>query len=231
MANTTQPEVSGNRFKQIGTLIKFTARVDRRFLLYGLAAGLGPIVVVLVLWLVGILSLLWLIVGFMLGLLGFMIVLSNRSQKAMISNIEGQPGAAASVIETMPARQGWTVTPAIATTTQMDVVSLVVGRPGVVLIGEGHPSRVKGLIGQEKRRLAKVVGSAPMSEIIIGHGEGEVPLGKLRMTLMKMPRAVNGGDINALSVRLKALTSRQQMPKGAIPKNLRPQGFRQPRGR
>jgi len=105
------------------------------------------------------------------------------------------------------------------------------GKTGIILLGEGNPSRVRSLIGQEKRRLAKVVGSAPMTEIVIGEGEGEVPLRKLRVTLMKMPRVIAGGDVNALSVRLKALTARQQMPKGAVPKNMRPPGFRQPRGR
>jgi hypothetical protein len=232
MANTTPPDVaSGNRFKQLAQVIRMVARADKRFLPVVAAAVLVPLAVVLVLILVVGFSWFWLPVGIMLSILGFLIVLRRRADKMFFNQAEGQPGAAAQIVEQMPARMGWQVTPAIATTTQMDVVSLAIGRGGIILLGEGHPARVRSLIGQEKRRLAKVIGSAPMTEIVIGDGEGEVPLRKLRVHLMKLPRVIAGGDVNALSVRLKALTARQQMPKGAVPKNMRPQGFRQPRGR
>jgi hypothetical protein len=56
---------------------------------------------------------------------------------------------------------------------------------------------------------------------------------KLRTTLMKLPRNLSGKDVNALDKRLTALSTRPQMPKGAIPKNMRPSkgAFRQTRGR
>ena len=41
---------------------------------------------------------------------------------------------------------------------------------------------------------------------------------------MRLPRTLNGKDVNSLDKRLKALTARPQMPKGAIPKNMRPPG-------
>ena len=56
----------------------------------------------------------------------------------------------------------------------------------------------------------------------MGNGEGEIPLAKLRVTLMKLPRTITGKDVNALDKRLKALSARPQLPKGAIPKNMRP---------
>ena len=66
---------------------------------------------------------------------------------------------------------------------------------------------------------------------MIGNGEGEVPLQKLRTTLMRLPRTLAPKDVNALDKRLKALNARPQMPKGAIPKNMRPTNIRAPRGR
>ena len=68
---------------------------------------------------------------------------------------------------------------------------------------------------------------------MVGNGEGEVPIRKLRMTLMRLPRTLTGKDVNALDKRLKALTARPQMPKGAIPKNMRPPkgAFKAMRGR
>jgi hypothetical protein len=92
---------------------------------------------------------------------------------------------------------------------------------------------VRGLIAQEKRRLIKVIGNADLRDYQIGNGEGQVPLNKLRNTLMKLPRTITGKDVNALDKRLTALSARPQMPKGAIPKNMRPPkgAFKAMRGR
>jgi Domain of unknown function (DUF4191) len=234
MAKAAQPEKvgAGARFKQIWTVIKITAKRDKLFAPLAIAALLVPIALALILILVGGLSWVYLAVAVLLGVLLVMILLNTRATKAMMADVKGQPGAAASIVETM--RGDWRLTPAVASTTQFDMVHLVVGRPGVILIGEGNPSRVKGLLGQEKRRLSKVIGNADMRDVIVGDGEGQVPIEKLRMTLMKMPRTVSAKDVNALNTRLKALTARPQMPKGAIPKNMRPQmggNFRAPRGR
>jgi hypothetical protein len=225
-------EATPGKFKQFGMVIAFVTKRDRKFLPLAIGFTLLPLILAgLLIGLGG--SLFWLIlVPF--APLAFLIVLRMRSDKTMLAAMEGQPGAGVQLVENMPARGGWRVTPAIASTTQMDIVSLVLGRPGVILLGEGNPARVRALLGQEKRRLSKVIGTATMHDIIIGNGEGEVPLTKLRMTLMRLPRTVSPKDVNALAVRLKALTARPQMPKGAIPKNMRPQmggSFRPPRGR
>jgi hypothetical protein len=110
----------------------------------------------------------------------------------------------------------------VSSTTSFDMVHLIIGRPGVILLGEGQPQRVRSLISQERRRLSKVIGSADLRDFLIGNGEGEVPLAKLRSTLTRLPRTLSGKEVNALDKRLKALTSRPQLPKGAIPKNMRP---------
>jgi Domain of unknown function (DUF4191) len=160
-----------------------------------------------------------------------MVVLSVRSNKAMMVEAERQPGAAASIVENM--RGDWRVTPALASTTQLDFVHLVIGKPGVILLAEGNPGRVRNMLGQEKRRLSKVIGSAGLHDIVVGREEGQVPIAKLRMTLMKLPRTLTGKEVNDLDRRLKALSARPQMPKGAIPKNMRPSkgAFRAMRGR
>jgi Domain of unknown function (DUF4191) len=233
MAKATQPEKVSfrERLKQIGMVFSFTAKRDRLFVPLVITVVVVPLLLVGIGIAVNVLGWLWLVVGLMLALLGVMIVLNLRSNKAMMREAEGQPGAAASIVENM--RGDWRVTPAVAATTQMDMVHLIVGKPGVILLGEGDPQRVRNLIAQEKRRLAKVIGSADLRDFKLGHGEGEVPLAKLRTTLMKLPRTITGKDVNALDKRLKALSARPQLPKGAIPKNMRPPkgAFRAMRGR
>jgi hypothetical protein len=219
MATAPQKVSFRDRIKQIGMVFSFTAKRDKLFLPLVLVAALVPLAIGIVLFAIG-LTWSWLAIGVLGGVLGVMIVLNLRSNKAMMSEMAGQPGAAASLIENM--RGDWRVTPAVQYTGQFDMVHLVVGRPGVILIGEGTPAKVGQLLGQEKRRLAKVIGTAEMRDFIVGDGEGLVPLTKLRVTLMKLPKSVSAKDVNALDKRLKALAARPAMPKGAIPKNMRP---------
>jgi hypothetical protein len=218
------------RLKQIGMVFSFTAKRDKLFLPLVIVAALVPVAATVVAILLGV-SWLWAGVGLMAALLAVMIVLNLRSNKAMMAEAENQPGACASIVESM--RGDWRVTPAVVATTQFDMVHLVVGRPGVILLGEGNPQKVRQLIAQEKKRLAKVIGNAEMRDYMIGKGEGELPLNKLRNTLMKLPRTITGKDVNALETRLKALSARPRMPKGAIPKDMRPPkgAFRMMRGR
>ena len=231
MAKAPEKVPFRERLKQIGTVFAFTAKRDKLFIPLVVVGVIVPLAAVAVLILVLGAGWMWAPVGVMMALLAVMIVLNLRSNKAMMIEAEGQPGASASIVETM--RGDWRVTPAVASTTQLDMVHLVIGRPGVILLGEGNPQRVRQLIGQEKRRLAKVIGNADLRDFVVGNGDGEVPLDKLRVTLMKLPRTVTAKDVNALERRLKALSSRPQLPKGAIPKNMRPPkgAYRMMRGR
>jgi hypothetical protein len=220
MAKAQQPEKVGfiGRIKQIGMVFSFTAKRDKLFLplvAAAVAVAIAVTVVLVILW-----GLLFIAVGVMLLLLAVLIVLNLRANAAMMNEADGQPGAAASIVENM--RGDFRVTPALASTTQFDFVHLVISRGGVILLGEGNPSRARSLINQERKRLTKVIGSAELRDFIIGDGEGEVPIRKLRTTLMRLPRTLAPKDINALDKRLKALSARPQLPKGAIPKNMRP---------
>jgi heme exporter protein D len=229
MAKPQEKVSFGQRLKQIGMVFSFTAKQDKWFVPLAVGAVLIPLaltVVAAILW-----GWIWISIGILLAALALLVVLNLRSNRAMMNAAEGQPGAAASILENM--RGDWRVTPAVSSTTQMDMVHLVISRAGVILLAEGNPQRVRGLLGQEKRRLAKVIGNAPLYDYTLGQGENELPIRKLRMTLMRLPRSLSGKDVNALDRRLKALTARPQMPKGAIPKNMRPTkgAFRQSRGR
>ena len=218
------------RLKQIGQVFAFTAKQDKWFVPLLVAAVLIPLALTAVTVLLGF-GYVWVPIGVMLALLAALIVLNLRSNAAMMNAAEGQPGAAASIMENM--RGDWRVRAAVSSTTQFDMVHIVIGRPGVILLGEGQPQRVRSLMGQEKRRLSKVIGNAPLYDYLIGSGDGQLSIRKLRTTVMKLPRNLTGKDVNALDKRLAALMARPQMPKGAIPKNMRPSkgAFRQQRPR
>ena len=82
-----------------------------------------------------------LLLAFPAGLLAATFWFSRRAMRAAYKQIEGQPGAAAAVIQSI--RGGtWAVTPAVAVSKNQDIITRVVGRPGVVLVSEGPSTRV-----------------------------------------------------------------------------------------
>jgi Domain of unknown function (DUF4191) len=154
--------------------------------------------------------------GVLGGLLAAMIIFGRFAQSAQYAAIEGQPGAAAAILQTM--RGGWTVTPAVAANRNMDVVHRAVGKPGVVLVGEGSPHRLPSLLAAEKKRISRVAYDVPIYDMQVGNEEGQVPVRKLQRKLMRLPRNLKGQAVAELNFRLKALPASLQAPKGPVPK-------------
>jgi len=160
------------------------------------------------------------ILAVLLAVLAALIVFGRRAERAAFSQVEGTPGAAAAVLKSL--RRGWTVTPAVAVTKNQDVVHRAVGRPGVVLVGEGASSRVANVLAAEKRRMSRFVGDAPIYDVVVGDGDNQVPLRKLQRHLMKMPRTLKPAQVTELNHRLRALGATNiPMPKGPLPKNVK----------
>jgi hypothetical protein len=220
------------RLRQIGQAYKIASRTDKRLGLYTfgsaaivmLLSGLGA-------WLVGP-WFFWILMGLPIALLVGTIIFSRRAEAAVYKQIEGQPGAAASALQTL--RRGWFVEPAIAVNRQQDVVHRVIGKPGIVLVGEGTSGpRVKNLLTQEHKRHARLAGSVPITEIIAGPGEGQVPLPKLGRRVQKLPKAITPAEMTEVRNRLRAMPSganQLPIPKGPLPKNVKmPKGSMPPR--
>ena len=153
--------------------------------------------------------------GLMFGLLGGLAVFNRRASKAQYRAIEGQPGAAAAVLQSM--RGQWFVTPAVAVNAKQDMVHRVVGRCGIVLVGEGAGQRVKGLLAKERKRLSRAVGEIPINTVVVGERDGEVTLRKLQVTLTKLPRELKKGEVPKLERKLKPLDQALPIPKGIDP--------------
>jgi len=154
--------------------------------------------------------------GIVLGLILALVVFGRRVQRTVYSKADGQPGAAGWALDNVRGR--WRVTQSVAATTQLDAVHRVLGAPGVVLVGEGAPHRVKNLVAQEKKRVARLVGETPIYDVVIGNGEDEVPLRRLQPYLMKLPRNLKPAQVDALEAKLAALGNRgAALPKGPMP--------------
>jgi Domain of unknown function (DUF4191) len=224
-AKEKQPRFA--RLKQIVQVFKMGRQLDPRMPYWMAIAFLGAGAVLFLVFFLLLSGPLFLSipVSVLGGLLALMIVFSRRIQKAQFTQIDGQPGAAGWVLDNM--RGGWRVTQGVAVTGQLDVVHRVLGRPGVILIGEGVPGRVKGLLAQEKKRVARVAGETPIYDIVIGEEEGQVGLRKLNRHLMGLPRNLTQPQVTALEKRLAALGGPKAppVPKGPLPRNARMSGL------
>jgi Domain of unknown function (DUF4191) len=226
MAKKDAAEKKQGRLKQILAAYRMTAKQDKKIgrVLLGVFFGIAAIFAVLAIyvgpWFV------WAVLGIPVALLATTVIFGRRVERAAYRQIEGQTGAAASALQTL--RRGWTVSPAIAVTKNADIVHRVVGRPGIVLVGEGQPSRVKNLLGAERKKHERVAGGAPVTVIVAGDGDGEIGIRKLSKHVMKLPPVLQPSEITDLLARLKALDAvRPQvpMPKGPLPTSMK--GVRQ----
>ena len=149
--------------------------------------------------------------GVVLGALVAFIIFGRRAQKSVYKKAEGQTGAAAWALDNL--RGKWRVTPGVAATGHFDAVHRVIGRPGVIFVGEGSATRVKPLLAQEKKRTARLIGDTPIYDIIIGNGEGEVPLAKLERHLNKLPANITAKQMDSLESRLPRWARRWVRPR------------------
>lgn len=226
MARKEDSESNPGRLKQIALTYKMTRRADRKIGLILAGVGLVTFGVLLAIgFLIGH-PVYAGILGVMLALLAMAIIFGRRAERAAFGQMEGQPGAAAAVLENIG--KGWTITPAVAMNRSQDVVHRAVGRAGIVLVGEGNPNRLRSLLASEKKRMARVVSDVPVHDFIVGDDEEQVELKKLRTKLLKLPRVLTGPQTTQVNDRLRAmgdLMSNMPVPKGPMPK-----GMRMPRG-
>lgn len=219
MASDPRPGVRA-RLSQLQVAFANTRRTDPRLVPYMAGAGLLALLLCL---LGGLLAGQWvlgLVIGLLLGVGAALLVFGQRASAAAIESIEGRPGAAAAVLQSQ--RGGWEVTPAVAFTRKQDFVHRAVGRPGVILVGEGAPARVTSLLKQERRKVARIVGDTPIHEVNVGNGEGQVALRDLQLHLTRLPKAIKGPEITALATRLDSLAaSEPPLPKGPMPRSPR----------
>ncbi len=216
------PDAKPGRIKQIMQAYQMTAKADPLIWLWLLLSFLGPFLIILGIGFALSSPIVYGLLGFLAGLTLTTVIFGRRAERAAYAQIEGQPGAAAASLNTL--RRGWTVTPAVAANKNSDLVHRVVGRPGVILVGEGAPNRVGNLLTQERRKIARVAPDVTITDIVAGNGDGQVPIRRLSRRVMKLPKSLTPAQVNELNLRLRALNAQQgtiPIPKGPMPKSAR----------
>jgi len=150
-------------------------------------------------------------VGFIFTPLAFLttlLVFTRVAGRAAYTSIDGQIGAGASVL--MAIRKGWTTTPAVAVSRNQDM--------GIVLTGEGSPNTLRQLLQDEHKKSERFAPGVPVIQVIVGDGEGQVPLRKLQKHLQKQPKKLTAHQMREVRARLKAVGGLSMpIPKGPMP--------------
>jgi hypothetical protein len=171
-----------------------------------------------------------LIVGIPLAFLAATIVLSRRAERAAYRQIEGQPGAVGAALKSI--RRGWYIEeqPVAADAqraTDLSSAALVyraLGRPGIVLIGEGPTGRAQKLLVAEKRKVERVASGVPVTLLRIGDGDGddEVAIRKLASRVQRMKPVLTQDEVAVVNKRLRSIGGvRPPLPKGVDPTKAR----------
>lgn len=217
-------------FTQLKQVFTMTRKADPAAVWWMLLAALAVLVVALLigLWWGQVLYLMVLAVP--LALLVAMLILGRRAERAAFAQIEGQPGASSAVLGQL--RRGWFYDQepvAAEVGGQMRgmrdlhnaaMVFRAVGKPGVVLIAEGPAGAANRLTKAESRRVTRVVGEeVPVHTVVVGKGEGQVPLRHVVKTVKKLPKRLSNDEALVVQQRLKALAGRNRPP---VPKGMDP---------
>lgn len=217
------------RFRQLLSIYAATAKNDKAALglaLIGLAVptatgyGIASIVepgnaIVLTLWTV---------LGFTIGLLVAMIIMSRRAEAAAYARFEGQQGAAAGVLKST-LRRGWRFNeqPVHFSPKTQEVVYRAVGPGGVVLVGEGTSRvRVAAMVEDERRKVQRIAPGVTTHAFFVVVGDDKsTPLAKLGKTVLKLKRTLNRREVSVVANRLDSIGMNIPVPKGIDPRRMK----------
>ena len=170
------------------------------------------------------------ILGIPLGLLAATIVMSRRAERAAYRQIEGQPGASGAALTAL--RGGWFTDPQPVAVdaarggdmTESGLVFRAVGRPGVVLVGEGPTGRAQKALAAERKKVERVAPGVPITVYRVGDGEGDdvVAIRRLAKRVQRMKPVLTKDEVATVNKRLRSLGGvRPPLPQGFDPTKAR----------
>ncbi|MCT1385323.1 DUF4191 domain-containing protein [Brachybacterium sp. p3-SID1565] len=215
------------RIKQMVEVYKYTQEIDRTTapLMLG-ALAIAILLGVLISWLVFNSPWYGIFIGVGFGVLAAMLILARKAERAAFARIKGQPGAALAAMQSI--RRGWNVyeEPVQVDPRSQKMVFRAAGRAGIALVAEDETGPSMKLLEKERRSIRRVLQheGVPIHQIIVGDGEGQVPLHKLPTHMTRMKRVLTKEESSQVNKRLAALhrSIRQSVPKGVDPMRARP---------
>lgn len=223
--NSDNPRDWGT-LKQLREAYKATYQVDKQLPVVVFGPWLGVVVIGLVLGLIigratgNNFQWIWgLIFGILLGASLALFIFTRRIKASTYKRYADQAGSG-EVALSMLDKKKYSYTAAVGFNRNQDVVHRVVGPNGLLLVGDGNPTRLRSLLATEAKRHQQVLYGVDVQTVQVGDAEGQIPLDKLARHIEKMPKVLDKTQIAEVQSRLKALDSvrsRLSLPKGPLP--------------
>lgn len=233
-SSAQKPAKEPGRMKQMWQVFQMTRRMDPLAVWVMVLWFLVPIVVAVLLavfvtpgdYLAGFL---WVTTGVLGGILATLIVLGRRAERVAYRQISGQPGAVGAVLKSS-LRRAWKASemPISVSPKTQDAVYRAVGKPGVMIIGEGPQSRTRRMMEDERRNVNRIVPNVPVHFVHIGPDPDSIKLENLAKALNKHKKVLSKAEVFAVSNRLTSLSKSSTLP---IPKGIDPLKARAPKPR
>jgi hypothetical protein len=215
------------KFRQLWRVYKVTAKADPNSLwvaAFGFVAVLAPMLLIGFLISDGsALTLgLWIFTAILSALLTAMIIMSRRAERAAFKQIEGQLGAVGAVLDSS-IKRGWRTSsqPVAINPRSREAIYRMIGKPGVVLIGEGVTARVKQMLDDEARKIGRTAPGVSVHKIQVTTDDSGVRLHNMLKTVYKLKNTLTKAEVTAVANRLDSLGMQLPIPKGIDPMNFR----------
>jgi len=173
------------RIKQLWQIFHLTRKSDKLLVPLLILTLVAPVVVGIVAAILisggSILTLiLYITTGILLAILLTLVVLGQRAERTAYQQISGQPGAVGAVLRSA-LRRAWQASefPVAVNPKTQEAVYRAVGKPGVVLIGEGSKTKTQKMLEDERRAVLRAVPEIPVHFVYVGPDAGTTPLHKL----------------------------------------------------
>ncbi|MDR0789055.1 MAG: DUF4191 domain-containing protein [Bifidobacteriaceae bacterium] len=158
----------------------------------------------------------WSLISFPLALLVMVMVFSRLVDKAGFKAIDGQLGASSAILRTIKA--GGIIfdeEPVAFDRNNNVLVFRGTGRAGIFLVSEGRFGPAQNALAQESKKIRRILKDTPVHLIQMGTGEKQVPLKKLKWTIVKMKPELTKDELATLNKKLKAIGGyKLPVPKG-----------------
>ncbi|MGL5858075.1 MAG: DUF4191 domain-containing protein [Angustibacter sp.] len=233
MARTAPAETPKKKrfawIRQVGVAFRQARQLDPRGVWWMLLAFVVVLAVFIVIGVVVGHPVYLTVLGAPTALLASVIVMARRTERAAYTRLEGQTGGSGAALQAL--RRGWyhSQEPVAAEATRPGdianaaLVFRAVGRAGVVLIVEGPRGRAERLGEKERKRVARVLPSVPVTVLRVGTGEADVRVRRLVRTMRRLRPVLTKHEAAAVNKRLTALGGLQApVPKGIDPVRVRP---------
>ncbi|WP_418968797.1 DUF4191 domain-containing protein [Alloscardovia omnicolens] len=241
MAEEKKKPKRNSTLRQMKQLYDFTRQDDPQLTWWLIGAFAVPFIVIIALGFVFKLTwfswILTVILAFMVGLLAATFVLSRRSETVGYKKIEGNPGAAGAVLQSLSKRIfTFSEQPVWVDPRTKDMIWRGTSLYGVYLVSEGPTKRVAKAIESEKAKIRRVTQGSEIRIIVIntGNDEGQIPISQLSKHMRKRYKnPLTTEELDHLNGRLRTLERMGGigMPAGVDPRAAQHQSRRAMRGR